>query len=60
MSSFEDFMESCGHDITNFNRNFKVLLDSINARKETKKNLPTNLFKRYAEYSNKVFIKYIN
>ena len=59
MSSLEDFMESCGHDITNFNRNFKVLLESIKVSEKKTNNILMNLFTGYDVCSNKVFVKYM-
>ena len=48
LSALDDFMESRGHDNTNFNRNVKVPLDLLKARGETTINILTNIFKWYA------------
>ena len=55
----DDFMLTCGHDISKFNGNDKVLLNLFKARVETKNDLLTNIFKGYTACSNKVFVKCI-
>ena len=59
LSTLDEFMASCGHDITNFNGNIKILLDSLKDMGETTNYLLTNLFKGYDVCSEKVSVKYI-
>ena len=58
LSTLDDFMATCGHVIPRFNGNVKVLLDSLKERLEMKNDLLTNLFKGYAAFRNKLFVKY--
>ena len=60
MSTLDDFMETCGHDISKFDGNGRVLLDSLKARGETKNNLPNTIFKGYIACINKLFVNYIS
>ena len=57
LSTLDDFMVTCGHDTSKFNRNVKVILDSLKARGETENNLLANIFKGYAACRDKVFSK---
>ena len=57
--TLDDFMVIYGHDISNFNGNFKVLFNSLKARGEKIYYILTNIFKGYIVCSNKVFVKYI-
>ena len=55
----DDFMLTCGHDISKFNGNINVLLESLKARGKTTNYLLTNIFKGYIACSNKLFVNYI-
>ena len=58
LSTLDDFMAACVHDISKFNGNGKVLLDLLKARGETTNDLPNNILKGYIACRNKVSVNY--
>jgi hypothetical protein len=59
LSSLDTYIHTIGQDITKFNAYVKLLVGSLLARGETTQDLLTNLFKGYAECSDKEFVDYI-
>ena len=59
LSTLDDFMAACAHEIPKFNGNGKVLLDLLKARGETTNDLPNNLLKGYFACRYKVFVNCI-
>jgi hypothetical protein len=59
LSKLDAYMVTIDSDILKFNDYVQELLESLHARGETTQDLLPNLFKAYANASDKVFVKYI-
>jgi hypothetical protein len=57
LSSLDTYIHMIGQDITKFNGHVKLLIGSLQARGEAMQDLLTNLFKGYAQCSDKEFVK---
>ena len=57
--TIDDFIATCGNDISKFNGNVKVISQLIKARVETNNYFLTNTFNGYATCRDKVFVKYV-
>ena len=56
LSSLDEYMMIIGSDIGKFNFHVQTLIGSLTAQGETSTDLLTNLFKGYAECSDKTFV----
>ena len=59
LSSLDKYMMTIGSNIGKFNFHVQTLMGLLTARSETSTDLLTNLFKGYAECSDKTFVAYM-